>query len=260
MFHASFRLLHLIINFIPFNPSFHSYNLLHTILLNHRAFSSNSQFDNIALFIAYLVQIHRGNLTEIVKNNANRPPVKSTPPNITTPTVAVKSTPINRTATVKAPPKDECDIGADDDNIVDDNNELSRQLSKMDIIKKFDNKYREEEKPQPPVQLAAVPDNANSLEATDDGGDRFGDGHNSEQSSFDDETASPPLSATPASAAAAANTSAGTPPKPLPRTSRNNSMSDQGVTSGASDDSCGSSSERSRPVARPRTAATYKVD
>lgn len=48
-----------------------------------------------------------------------------------------------------------------------------------------------------------------------------------------------------------------TPPKPLPRTSRNNSVSEQGTTpvtpAALPDDSIG------RPVARPRTSASYKV-
>ena len=48
------------------------------------------------------------------------------------------------------------------------------------------------------------------------------------------------------------------PPKPLPRTSRNNSVSEQG-NNGSTGSTPDDTSVTSRPVARPRSAATYKV-
>lgn len=113
----------------------------------------------------------------------------------------------------------------------DDDHELANQLKKMDILQKFDNKYQEEEKQHDADPLSAG-------------------------NSFDEDVYIENGSATLAN-------NGGTPPKPLPRTSRNNSFADQGGSTqsppSGSDDSLSERSSSSRPVARPRTSTTYKV-
>lgn len=115
----------------------------------------------------------------------------------------------------------------------DNDYELSQQLKKMDILQKFDNKYQEEEKPQEEDNRISA---GNSFEE-----DVYIKNGNSGLLVHNGTT----------------------PPKPLPRTSRNNSMSDQGGTTtsppSGSDDSLSERSSSSRPVARPRTSTTYKV-
>lgn len=186
-------------------------------------------------------------MTEIVKNNANRP----------VPVAVAAATPPRALVTASKKEAQLLMVDATDADAGDEPSELQQQLSKMDIIRKFDNKYREEEKPENGTANGNANGNGN--------GNGCGSGHGtaptSHQSSFEDDAgtaATPPIVAT----TTAASNGGGTPPKPLPRTSRNNSMSEQGMGGGGgsaagSDDSL---SERSRPVARPRTAATYKVD
>lgn len=109
------------------------------------------------------------------------------------------------------------------------------QLSKNDIIKRFDNKYKEDEE----KQLRKEEQRSASIQ-------------NSEKSFSDEENKS--SESDNGSYKNGHGTNGSTPPKPLPRTSRNNSVSEQGTV--LPEDT----SNGSRPVARPRTAATYKVD
>ncbi len=130
-----------------------------------------------------------------------------------------------------------------------DNNGISKQklkeedtenipLSKIDIIKKFDNKYREEHEKMTKLKDER-PESADILEK-----EVF-----EEVQTNDKELPSP----VPQSQVKNGHT---TPPKPLPRTSRNNSVSEQGngvvLTEEIVD-------KIPRPVARPRTTTSYKV-
>lgn len=129
-----------------------------------------------------------------------------------------------------------CIISPKEDTIISKNrfkDDSDVQLSKIDIIKKFDNKYKDEEEKQLKkteqsiLQHDNIEEQKNNPEELDEK-EAIGyikNGH---------------------------GTNGTTPPKPLPRTSRNNSVSEQGT--GVADDGT------PRPVARPRTSATYKVD
>lgn len=129
-----------------------------------------------------------------------------------------------------------------------DNNGISKQklkeedtenvpLSKIDIIKKFDNKYREEHEKITKLKDER-PETAEILE----------------KEVFEEVTTEKELpSPVPQTQVKNGHT---TPPKPLPRTSRNNSVSEQGngvvLTEEIVD-------KIPRPVARPRTTTSYKV-
>lgn len=132
-----------------------------------------------------------------------------------------------------------------------DNNGISKQklkegdtenipLSKIDIIKKFDNKYREEHEKMAKLKDDR-PETAEIIEK-----EVF-----EEVQSTEKDLPSP----VPQSQTKNGHT---TPPKPLPRTSRNNSVSEQGngvvLTEELNDKSI-----FPRPVARPRTTTSYKV-
>lgn len=110
------------------------------------------------------------------------------------------------------------------------------QLSKTEIIKRFDNKYKEDAE----KQLRKEEQRSSNIQ------------NNSEKSFSDEENKSSESDGGSYKNGHGSNGS--TPPKPLPRTSRNNSVSEQGTV--LPEDT----SNGSRPVARPRTAATYKVE
>ncbi|KAG4075646.1 hypothetical protein HA402_003471 [Bradysia odoriphaga] len=163
------------------------------------------------------IVIHRGNLNEIIKNQANK-----------------QSKPLAN--------QQNCIMSMD-------NNGISKQklkeedtenipLSKIDIIKKFDNKYREEHEKMTTKLKDERPETADILEK-----EVF-----EEVQSTDKELPSP----VPQGQTKNGHT---TPPKPLPRTSRNNSVSEQGngvvVMEEIND-------KIPRPVARPRTTTSYK--
>lgn len=132
-----------------------------------------------------------------------------------------------------------------------DNNGISKQklkeeddadsmpLSKIDIIKKFDNKYRDEFE-----KMAKLKDERPEAAETPVEKEVF-----EEVQTSDKELPSP----VPQNQVKNGHT---TPPKPLPRTSRNNSVSEQGNGVVATEELV---DKIPRPVARPRTTASYKV-
>lgn len=131
-------------------------------------------------------------------------------------------------------------------------------LSKLDLIKKFDNKTKE----SVPVQSAKIPhEEIKSFEQHDED-ERA---HSSNSDEFDNESGNQSDNNNSyKNGHGNGNNNSGTvPPKPLPRTSRNNSISsissDQGAAlsiATAIDDTVGGV----RPVAKPRTTTTsYKV-
>lgn len=129
------------------------------------------------------------------------------------------------------------------------------KLSKNEIIKKFDNKYKDAN--ETAVVVAAEPIVLRSHQQQHDDEKRV----SSEKSFSDEENNRSSESSSDNSYKNGSNgggTNGSTPPKPLPRTSRNNSVSDQGLS--AEDATGNGGAGGMRPVARPRTAATYKVD
>lgn len=135
-------------------------------------------------------------------------------------------------------------------NETDDSDSI-KPLSKIDIIKKFDSKYKSDAVDN--KQSRCEEKNAQIL-------DEVENDENIQNSNDDDDQ----LTKSNDSDSAANNNykngnsygngnSEVVPPKPLPRTSRNNSVSSLSSEHGAAIE------EPSRPVAKPRTTTTYKV-
>lgn len=131
-----------------------------------------------------------------------------------------------------------------------DNNGITKQklkeeetdnipLSKIDIIKKFDNKYREEHEKMTKLKDER-PETAEILE----------------KEVFEEVPTAEKDLPSPVPQAQVKNGHT-TPPKPLPRTSRNNSVSEQG--NGVVLTEAEIVDKIHRPVARPRTTTSYKV-
>lgn len=130
-----------------------------------------------------------------------------------------------------------------------DNNGISKQklkeedtenipLSKIDIIKKFDNKYREEHEKTTKLK----DERTENVEIV-------------EKEVFEEVPSTEKELPSPVPQAQVKNGHT-TPPKPLPRTSRNNSVSEQGNGVAPTEDLA---DKIPRPVARPRTTTSYKV-
>lgn len=147
-----------------------------------------------------------------------------------------------------------------DSQLVQENN---IKLSKIDIIKKFDNKYKEDIEKMLKKDDEKLQDNnriidkmctsvsSEKLLSNNDTYDNLIVNHDSiVESQCVEDHFSPTKNGH-----SNGTTPTTTPPKPLPRTSRNNSVSDQG--NNITDDYDNKSGIR--PVARPRTSATYKV-
>lgn len=250
-------------------------------------------------------QVHRGTLKEMIKNEANKSvklyaiavaPVTTTPASIHQQSNKFKSDGEKRSIfTQKASQQKP----SDDDGV--------KPMSKIDIIKKFDNKYKTEKndeqltKAQPPVarvapgtvkhdkflikddlenethldnrKLKSILDDVDTeeksaQEANDNDNGNSDDEYNNDgirQDSLEHRSSLGKnnfhKNGCGDNGSSLATVVGAIPPKPLPRTSRNNSISsDQGtVLVSTSDDSLGSE-KVTRPVAKPRTSATsYKV-
>lgn len=158
-------------------------------------------------------------------------------------------------------------------NAESDDSETSKPLSKIDIIKKFDSKYKSNADAVDNKQSQRVSHEDNQKYAQN-----FDEIENDEniQNSNNDEvlpirTRSSELDAAANNNYKNGNTQAAggngngngngndnseiIPPKPLPRTSRNNSVSSLSSELGFS----AAIEESSRPVAKPRTTTSYKV-
>lgn len=254
---------------------------------------------------SWTYQILRGTLNEMIKNEANKavklttsatPPTTTTPASIHQQSNVLKNEDEKRTIFIQ---KMNQQKSSDDDNV--------KPLSKIDIIKKFDNKYKTEKndeiatKVQPPVARIApatvkhdkflINDNLeneenfnnrktkkifddvnteekSTKEANDNDNGNSDDDYINDEIRQDSSEPRSPLSSNnfhkngcSDNGSSITSTAGVIPPKPLPRTSRNNSISsDQGsVQVSTSDDSMGSD-KMIRPVAKPRTTSTsYKV-
>lgn len=221
---------------ISFSPQTVTFRFLFRFSLQSHAFPIN-------------VKIHRGTLSEMIKNETNRL-VKQTKPlaTITPASIHQKST----TTLISIDPI--ANRRPNTDNIV------VQPLSKHDIIKKFDNQTKESSPAQPVPALSKLSSeetkhdedeqahSSNSDEFDNDSGNQS-DNNNSYKNGHGNGNGN--------------NNSGPVPPKPLPRTSRNNSItsisSDQGAALSVApviDELVGVV----RPVAKPRTTtASYKV-
>lgn len=137
-------------------------------------------------------------------------------------------------------------------------NTVAQPLSKLDLIKKFDNKTKESSPPQSMPALAKI-----SSEETKPDEDEQAHSSNSDEFDNDSGNQSDNNNSYKNGNGNGNKNSGQVPPKPLPRTSRNNSISsissEQGTAlsvAAVDDDMIGGV----RPVAKPRTTtASYKV-
>lgn len=217
------------------------------------------------------IKVHRGTLHEMIKNDANK---------------CAKQIETKAPATAPSSLRQQC---SDVDNRqthttnqrtankyseVDDN-DSAKPLSKLDLIKKFDSKYQQSEsvdnKPVDNKQshrssyeesqtFSTVPDevendeniqNSNSEERLDiEIGGRFSESESTTVANNNHKNGN--------AYGGNANGNDSIPPKPLPRTSRNNSVSSLSSEHGIS--IANPIEETGRPVAKPRTTTTsYKV-
>lgn len=207
-------------------------------------------------------KIHRGTLHEMIKNDANKcakqiETVKTA--NISPNTVRQTDNEIDNNRSVAASQRVACKP-TDNQN---EENDSVEPLSKMDIIKKFDSKYksntdaidnkqsRYEESPKYVQNIVEVENDENIQNSNN-----FDAQNKTSSNELDSATNNNYKNG---NSYGNGNTEV-VPPKPLPRTSRNNSISslssEQGVNAAIE--------ESNRPVAKPRTTATatatsYKV-
>lgn len=217
-------------------------------------FFFSSCFDNVRT--TSIAKIQRGTLSEMIKNETNRLVKQSKPLCVTTTTTTTTSASIHQKSTLISN-----ESIANRNANIDNSSSVAKPLSKLDIIKKFDNKTKDTSLSAPlkiPADDAKLNEkqdedeqahSSNSDEFDNDSGNQS-DNNNSYKNGHGNGNGN--------------NNSGPVPPKPLPRTSRNNSISsissDQGtalsVAAAVIDDTIGGV----RPVAKPRTTTvSYKV-
>lgn len=182
------------------------------------------------------ITVHRGNLKSVVMNIENKKSLEAKKQHQNgrhMPSTVVTTGPVkNDYNKIKSDNKDKKDGDNDNDELL--------SLSRNDIMKKFDNKYKtDSEKSIPPIRKRNI--------SPQNGGDG-GDNNHEEQSrivSLNSSQESPEDSCH-------SDHSITTPPKPMPRTSRNNSLPDSQHSS--------SSDETPTPRPKPRTTtpSSYK--
>lgn len=210
------------------------------------------------LFCIYnflLLKIHRGNLNEYAKNIENKKSNK-TPANAKTTT----TTTVHQQSNLSSHQNEHISsikkfaISSDDDNNKE-SNELT-SLSKRDIIRKFDAKYKTDSEKE------TVVSNKNRLSFIESKDVDCNPDSPQEDSTGSSEEVS---SESPQQQHSGGDSGFNSPPKPMPRTSRNNSLPDATTTTTTTPpiNTPGSVSmeDNSMPRPRPRTtaASTYKV-
>lgn len=227
-------------------------------------------------------KVHRGTLHEMIKNEANKSAKqietnKAPASTITAPTSSVTNRPqcgdivdnrhvtsiSNRSAKyseVQQP--DECD------------NDAGKPLSKMDLIKKFDSKYKQTEQTidNKQSQRASFHEESQKTNVIPDEVENDENIQNSNNEEINDVETTRDVESTSVANNNYKNGNSTTygsnangndivPPKPLPRTSRNNSVSSLSSEQSVSISSNPIEDCNVRPVAKPRTTTTtsYKV-
>lgn len=232
-------------------------------------------------------KVHRGTLHEMVKNDANKcakqiETNKALPSTITSPTssvsnrqqcgdivdnrhvTSISNRSANKYTEVQQP--DECD------------NDAGKPLSKMDLIKKFDSKYKQSEQTidnkASQLQRASFHEETQKTNVIPDEVENDENIQNSNNEEINDVEITRDAESTSVAnnnykngnnttygSNANANGNDSIPPKPLPRTSRNNSVSSLSSEQSVSISSNPIEECNVRPVAKPRTTTTtsYKV-
>lgn len=202
-------------------------------------------------------KVHRGTLHEMIKNDANKcaKQIEIKSPVTPAPTsLRQQSSEIDNRHAIQKP--------MNKYNTVDDNDVVTKPLSKMDLIKKFDSKYK---------QQSELVDNKQSIRSNYannkvENDENIQNSNDEENSDVDIQSRSSESELTTVAKnnnynngnTYGTNGNENVPPKPLPRTSRNNSVSSLSSEQGISISN--PIEEIARPVAKPRTTTTsYKV-
>lgn len=228
-------------------------------------------------------KIHRGTLHEMIKNDANKcakqTEIKATP--VTAPASSVNRQQSsdnvdNRHAITTSIQSRSTNKFSEVQQQEDYDNDSNKPLSKMDLIKKFDSKYKQSE----PVdnkqsqQRSSFHEDSQKTQTIPDEVENDENIQNSNSEEISDvETTTRQSSESESTTVANNNYKNGNitygtnangndiiPPKPLPRTSRNNSVSSLSSEHSISISSNPIEETTVRPVAKPRTTTTsYKV-
>lgn len=246
---------------------------------------------------AKIKKVHRGTLHEMIKNETNKSAKQQieTKALVTATSAAVPATEAATTISAKRQQPDidnnrhatqytslqQRTVNKITDEVDDDDECNQKPLSKSDLIRKFDSKYKHSDSvDNKPAHRISYDENQAFQCATDSDemeNDENIQNSNSEEMTHDFEHrnrfsdcesitiannnyANPNVNACSGGGGANANGNEAIPPKPLPRTSRNNSLSSLSsehslsIVANTIEDSTG------RPVAKPRTTTTsYKV-
>lgn len=215
-----------------------------------------------------LCKVHRGTLHEMIKNDANKcaKQIETKAP-VTTASVTLRqqTSDIDNRQTIQKT--------VNKYNDVDDNNDSSKPLSKKDLIKKFDSKYKQPESidnkqaHRTSYEESQKIDGAVVVEDEIENDENIQNSNNEEINDAELRNRSNDAESTTVANNnyKNGNTHSGNgngneviPPKPLPRTSRNNSVSS--LSSEHSISISNAVEDTARPVAKPRTTTTsYKV-
>lgn len=210
-------------------------------------------------------KVHRGTLHEMIKNDANKcaKQIEIKSPVTPAPTsLRQQSSEIDNRHAIQKP--------VNKYNEVDDNDVVTKPLSKMDLIKKFDSKYKQQSDSVDNKQSIRSNYNENQTKNTIpdeiENDENIQNSNNEENSDVDTHSRSSESESTTVAKynnynngnTYGSNGNEVVPPKPLPRTSRNNSVSSLSSEQGISISN--PIEEIARPVAKPRTTTTsYKV-
>lgn len=216
-----------------------------------------------------MCKVHRGTLHEMIKNNANKCAKQS----------EIKVSAVSASVSVRQQTSEVDNRHALSSTIqktankynesTDGNDQSGKPLSKKDLIKKFDSKYNKSESIdnkqshrtsyEESQKIATVLDDVeNDENIQNSNNEEINDVDCSKNPSIESESTANNNYKNGNIAGANANGNEVVPPKPLPRTSRNNSVSS--ISSEHSISISNAIEETARPVAKPRTTATsYKV-
>lgn len=212
-------------------------------------------------------KVHRGTLHEMIKNDANKCAKQiETKAAVTAPmSIRQQSSEVDNRHALASMQKT-----TNKYHDVDDNNESAKQLSKLDLIKKFDSKFKQPETVDNKQSHRSSYEDSQKLNTVADEVENDENIQNSNNEQTIDVEIRSPANESESSTVANNNYKNGNtyggnangnetiPPKPLPRTSRNNSISS--LSSEHSISIANPIEEFGRPVAKPRTSTTsYKV-
>lgn len=223
-------------------------------------------------------KVHRGTLHEMIKNNANKCAKQTetkaadiASPTTTTTTTATairqQSNASNEVDNRHALTSNIQRSGSIKCNEINDDNDAGKPLTKLDLIKKFDSKYKQSDSVDNKQSHRTNYEDSHKFIPDEVENDENIQNSNEEIDNIEIRRRSGEIESTTVANnnykneqahAGNSNGNETVPPKPLPRTSRNNSISS--LSSEHSISIANPVEETVRPVAKPRTTTTsYKV-